>query len=239
MNLLLLRDRDFVRAGVARVEDERVRHVAKILEKQVGDELKVGILGGGVGRGQILAISKNRLDVEVHLDGDPPARLAVDLVLALPRPKFVGRILQAAASFGVESVTLLQTARVQKSYWQSSVLEPDRIDRHLRLGLEQAADTVPPEIELRHDFRRFVESELPERLANRPGLVAHGEAPTAFPRQVPLPGTLIVGPEGGFLPHEIESLVAAGATTASLGSRILRVEVALAVCLSRCLPDAT
>ncbi len=118
------------------------------------------------------------------------------------------------------------------------MLEPGRIERHLRLGLEQAGDTVPPEVELRRDFRRFVERELPQRLSNRPGLVAHGEAATPFPRRVPVPRTLIVGPERGFLAKEIESLEVAGARTASLGSRILRVEVAVAACLSRCLPDA-
>ena len=116
MNLLLLTDRDFVREGVARIEDERVRHVAKLLGKQVGDELEVGVLGGGVGRGQILLTTNDRLEIEVHIEADPPPRLEVDMVLALPRPKFLGRILQAAASFGVESITLLQTARVQKSY---------------------------------------------------------------------------------------------------------------------------
>ncbi|MEE8218222.1 MAG: hypothetical protein V3S03_04585 [Vicinamibacteria bacterium] len=84
MNLLLLCDRDFVREGVAWVEDEPVRHVGKLLGKTVGDELKVGLLGGGVGRGRVLTLTRDRLDLEVHLEDDPPPRLAVDLVLALP-----------------------------------------------------------------------------------------------------------------------------------------------------------
>ena len=87
------------------------------------------------------------------------------------------------------------------------------------------------------DGRSDVDGELPERLSDRPGLVAHGEAKEPFPRQVSLPRTLIVGPEGGFLDTEIEKLEGAGASTASLGPRILRVEVAVAACLSRCLPD--
>ena len=37
---------------------------------------------------------------------------------------------------------------------------------------------------------------------------------------------LLVGPEGGWDPQEIEQLKAAGAVTAGLGSRILRTETA-------------
>ena len=42
--------------------------------------------------------------------------------------------------------------------------------------------------------------------------------------EVPAPGRLVIGPEGGFTPDEVEAAVAAGATVASLGPRILRSE---------------
>jgi len=45
--------------------------------------------------------------------------------------------------------------------------------------------------------------------------------------------TLTIGPEGGFIPYEIEKLNAAGCKTVNIGERILRVETAVPVLLSK------
>ena len=235
MNLLLLGEEDLAAGNVARVEGDRVRHVRKVLKKTVGDDLRVGVVNGRIGSGRILRLDESNLEIEVRLDSDPPPSLGVDLVVALPRPKFVGRIVQAIASMGVDRLTFLQTKRVQKSYWQSSVLDPASIDRHLRLGLEQGAATALPLVEMRKRFRDFVDDELKARLGERPGLLADTSGSLPFPRRVSPPHTLIVGPEGGLLGDEIAAFREAGVVVASLGRRLLKVEVAIAVCLSRCL----
>ncbi|MGH8310922.1 MAG: RsmE family RNA methyltransferase, partial [Steroidobacteraceae bacterium] len=49
--------------------------------------------------------------------------------------------------------------------------------------------------------------------------------------------TLVIGPEGGFLPDELERLDAAGATRVGLGARVLRVETAVVALLARLAPD--
>ena len=163
MNLLLLEDSDFDPAagpGVrAVVRGERLRHVRKVLRAKVGDTLEVGRLGGGIGRGRIVELDRERLVLEPGpLDRTPPPPLPVTLVLALPRPKFVGRILQAAAAMGVKRILLVQTARVEKSYWRSSVMRPESLRRHLMLGLAQARDTVLPEIECLSGRRELIET---------------------------------------------------------------------------------
>ena len=163
MNLLLLEDSDFDPAagpGVrAVVRGERLRHVRKVLRAKVGDTLEVGRLGGGIGRGRIAELDRERVVLEPGpLDRKPPPPLPVTLVLALPRPKFVGRILQAAAAMGVKRILLVQTARVEKSYWRSSVMRPESLRRHLMLGLAQARDTVLPEIECLSGRRELIET---------------------------------------------------------------------------------
>ena len=236
MNLLLFSAQDLDGERLV-LRDDRVRHIRKVLRKDIGDEIRVGAIDGLVGTGRIVHLDDDRAELTVRLDTESPPTLGVDLVLALPRPKFVGRILQAVASMGVDRLTLLQTARVQKSYWQSSVVDPGSIMRHLRLGLEQGAATTLPIVEIRKEFRSFVEEELAPRLEHSPGLLADGSGREAFPRQVVGPHTLIVGPEGGFVDDDLAALTEAGARVVSLGRRILKVEVAVAVCLSRCLPS--
>ena len=94
------------------------------------------------------------------LDRQPPPRPGVDLVLAVPRPKALRRILAAAASLGVDRLVLLAAARVEKSYLASPVLRPERLRKHLLDGLEQAQDTVLPEVHLEPRFRPFIEDRM-------------------------------------------------------------------------------
>ena len=49
--------------------------------------------------------------------------------------------------------------------------------------------------------------------------------------------TVAIGPEGGFIPYEIEKLSECGFQSFSLGPRILRVETAVPVILSRLMPS--
>ena len=238
MNLLLLVDEDLDRgAGAARravVGGERLRHVRKVLRAAVGDTLEVGRLGGGIGPGRIVELNRERVVLELGpLDGEPPSPLPVTLVLALPRPKFVGRILQAAAAMGVKRILIVHTARVEKSYWQSSVMRPEALRRHLMLGLAQARDTVLPEIECLTGPRDLTEA-LPGLLRRHDEvLVADAAGAEPCPLGVDGPTALLVGPEGGFLEEELDRFTAAGARTVSLGPRPLRVEHAVVALLSR------
>lgn len=238
MNLLLLEDADFDRtAGSgarAVVTGERLKHVRKVLRAKVGDTLEVGRLGGGMGRGRIVDVSRERVVLELGpLDREPPAPLPVTLVLALPRPKFVGRILQAAAAMGVKRILLVHTARVEKSYWQSSVMQPESLRRHLMLGLAQARDTVLPEIECLRGPRDLADA-LPGLVQDHEQvLVADAVGAEPCPLGVDVPTALLVGPEGGFLDGELALYRHAGATVVNLGPRALRVEHAVVALLSR------
>ncbi|MCY3972048.1 MAG: RsmE family RNA methyltransferase [Acidobacteria bacterium] len=238
MNLLLLEDADFDQtAGSgtrAVVSGERLKHVRKVLRAEVGDTLEVGRLSGGVGRGRIVELSRECVVLELGpLDLEPPPPLRVTLVLALPRPKFVGRILQASAAMGVKRILLIHTARVEKSYWQSSLMRPEALRRHLMLGLAQARDTVLPEIECLRGPRDLTEA-LPGLVQDHEQvLVADAAGDEPCPLGVDGLTALLVGPEGGLLDEELASWGHAGATVVSLGRRALRVEHAVVALLSR------
>lgn len=238
MNLILLTPADFPdgpASGLATVSDRRLQHVLAVHRAQPGDRLRVGLAGGLLGEGEVLRLDDQRLDLRVHLDSPPPAKQPIILLLALPRPKMLKRIVQMVTTLGVEELVLLNSYRVEKSFWQSPWLRPEALAEQVVLGLEQARDTVAPRLTLAPRFKPFVEDELPARLRGRTGLLAHPGQGGPFPTGPVGPAVLAIGPEGGFIPYEVQQLQAAGFRACDLGSRILRVDTAVAVTLGRLL----
>lgn len=233
MNLLLLEDADFVGADRVILRDRRLRHLQEVHRAAAGDCLRVGHLGQAMGKGRLLRLDAGAAELQVTFDREPPAKLPLTLLLALPRPKMLRRVLQTVAAMGVPRLVLLNSYRVEKSFWQTPFLEPAAIREQLILGLEQARDTVLPEVLIEKRFKPFVEDRLPQLAAGTLGLLGHpGDFPPC-PRAVERPVTLAIGPEGGWIPYEVDKLQAAGLAPVQLGERILRVETAVTALLAR------
>jgi RsmE family RNA methyltransferase len=229
VNLVLLEPRELRADGTARVEGRRAAHVAGVLGAAPGDRIQVGVVGGRMGGAEVIGVAPSAVTLRPELDRDPPPPAPVSLLLALPRPKILRRVLQASAAMGVKRLVLLGSWRVEKSYWGSPHLAPDAIREELLLGLEQGRDTVLPEVTLRRLFKPFVEDELAATFPEPARLLAHpaGAPPLealspAGPRAV-----LAVGPEGGFTAFEAEELRRRGFEAFSLGPRVLRVDAAV------------
>ena len=234
MNLLLLDDADFVAEDRALLRGRRLKHLHEVHQAESGDRLRVGRLGGLMGQGTLLRLTAEEAELQVSLDTPPPAKLPLTLLLALPRPKMLKRVLQTIAAMGVPRLVLVNSYRVEKSFWQTPFLEPEAIREQLILGLEQARDTLLPEVSIEKRFKPFVEDRLPTLAAGSLGLVGHpGEHPPC-PRAVSGPVTLAIGPEGGWIPYEVDLLrETAGLQPVQLGERILRVETAVPALLAR------
>ena len=232
MNLILLFADDFVAPDRVQLRGRRLAHVTGVHRAAVGDSLVVGLAGGRIGAGVVTRLD-DVLELQVTLDRDPPPPLPLTLVLALPRPKVLNRVIASATSLGVKRIFLINAWRVEKSYWKSPRLSEENLQLQCVLGLEQARDTVLPAIETRRLFRPFVEDELPAIAGESLSLVAHPIATNPCPRAVTRPLTLAIGPEGGFIEQEIESLRRIGFEPVSLGDRVLRVETAVAALIAR------
>ena len=233
MNLLLLEANDFVSDDIVELSDRRYEHIVKILKLSVGGTIKTGIINGNTGTGTILATHQTGLRLKVELSIKPERQLPLTVILALPRPKMLKRILQNCASLGVASLYLINSYRVEKSYWQSPCLDEKAIRKHILLGLEQAGATTLPQVILRKRFKPFVEDELERVAEGTVCLVAHPDCNEPAPVSLNKPATLAIGPEGGFIPYEIDKLVEYGFTSVSLGKRILKVETAVTALVSR------
>jgi RsmE family RNA methyltransferase len=237
MNLLLLRQGDWIDADRVLLRDRRAGHIRTVLQAEVGDSLRVGLLGGLCGQGLVEAVEPDGVRLRVVLTDPPPPRHRFDIVLALPRPKTLRRILRQCAEFGIANLHLLHSARVEKSYWQSPLLQPAALEEALLAGLERSRDTIAPQVHLHRRFRPFVEDQLSGICAGRPCWLAHMDAPLALAEAPPVPAVVMIGPEGGFVPFEIQLAEAVSARRVCLGPRTLSVDTALVTVLAQASTD--
>ena len=233
MNLLVLTEADLVDESRALLTGRRLQHVREVHRAALGQSLAVGLLGGAMGRGVVRRLDEEALELELTLTEPPPPKLPLTLVLALPRPKVLNRVLAAATSLGVARIYLVNAWKVEKSYWKSPRMGEANLLLQRLLGLEQAKDTVLPELHLRRLLRPFAEDELPGILRGTLPLLAHPGAPGLCPRAAAEPVTLVIGPEGGFIDAEVDMLCRSGCRAVHVGERILRVETAVAALLGR------
>ena len=228
MNLLLLEPGELAPDGQARLAGRRARHACEVLRCRPGDRLTVGLLGGAMGQAEVLAASADELLLRAALNRPPPPPSPVALVLALPRPKILRKVLQAVAAMGVKRLALLGSYRVEKSYWSSPHLEPAAIRGELLLGLEQGKDTALPVVTLHRFFKPFVEDDLDAAFPGARLLADPGAAGPVESLPAPAGGVAVaVGPEGGWTPYEAAELERRGFAPFSLGPRPLRVDQAV------------
>lgn len=228
MNIILIFSEDFADAdSIVRLKGRRMQHIKDVHKAREGDCLEVGLAGGKTGKGMITAIKKDFIEIKTDFTSEPPEPLPVNLLLALPRPKVLSRVIQAAVTIGIKKIWLINAFRVEKSYWQSPRLEKQNLTDRQTEGLEQAKDTLFPEIHIKKLFRPFVEDELPEIIKGTEPIVAHPGTATPVSRFAGKPVTIAIGPEGGFIPYEVEKLIECGFTPVTTGQRILRVETVI------------
>lgn len=229
MNILLLPELDNEQASFSITDLSQIKHVQQVLELKAGDSLKVGSLHGKLGTAVIEAVSDTQLKLgSLNLDTMPPSKLDLTVVLALPRPKVLRRLIMDMTAIGVAEIILVNSYRTDKSYWQSPMLS--RIDEFVTEGLQQGVDTIAPSIQLKKRFKPFVEDELSLWAEDRSLVVAHPYSPLSFNayiEQSGLPQVLCIGAEGGWIDYEVGLLQDNGCQPVNIGSRILRTEAAV------------
>lgn len=238
MNLILLQAEDFIGGDRVEFDDDRARHIHQVLQPELGDRLRCGLLGGLIGDGEVIQLQP-RVQLRVSLNTPAPAKLPLTLLLALPRPKAARRIIRSATELGVAEIIVLNSYRVEKSYWQSPLVDGAHLQAAMLEGLEQCGDTVLPRLSRARLFKPFVEDQLPALLSQRRGFLAHPYAHASLADLAPDPqqqSLLVIGPEGGFIPYEVEKLAEAGCQGFSLGPRILKVETAVPALIAKLFP---
>lgn len=260
MNLLLVEPHEVGDGGRVLLEGRRAEHLRKVLKVAPGDRVRAGVVAseasaGRRGMARVVAVAPGRAELVLEdlvfedrmLEGEASAdrrtRPAVDLIVGMPRPQVLHRVLQTASTMGVRRLDLVAAWRVEKSFFQSPSATPRQIRRQLLLGAEQGLRTRLPSVALHHRFVSFVEGlSAAAVLALEPlDLLAHVGAERAIEDVVSgrvagvtdRPVRLAIGPEGGWIDREVETFRTAGFEPVDLGPWVLRVEFAVAAALAQ------
>lgn len=238
MNCILLPAANFSLPHAQINDPAQITHIHKILGAKVGDSLKIGQLGGNFGSAIIEEMTADNIQLcDIQLPHMPPAKLDVTVILALPRPKVLRRLIMDMTALGVRDIVLINSYRTQKSYWQSPLFA--RLDEFVLEGLQQGVDTIAPRISLQKRFKPFVEDTLASLITGH-AIVAHPYSEHSllqYIQQLPpssapsLPTVVCIGAEGGWIDYEIELLAAHGCQAVNIGRRVLRTEAAVNVIL--------
>jgi len=229
VNLLLVEETEIDPQGTVAISDHRARHLLDVLKVTPEQTVRVGLVGGGIGSARIVSVADGTVTLSCAFD-QTPDRPAVDLLVALPRPKVLRRLWAQFAALGVWRIILTNASRVERDYFDTHLLD-EAVYRPLLLeGLQQARDTLVPEVSIHRLFRVLVEDELPALGINAQRLVADPSSDGTIGNAV-LNGQigrvlLAIGPEGGWNQFELDLLRSHGFRSVGLGPRTLRSDTA-------------
>ena len=250
MNRILF-ESDEIKDGVVTFGDVRAEHVLNVLHGEVGQVLKTGEIDGKIGTSEIAEIRRTgegpRISVRCNHTEDS-LRPWADLILAPPRPRVMKRLLPQLAALGVGRIFLVGAKKVEKDFWGATLLKSENYRPLLVDGLMQAGTSVLPTLEIRRNFRKFMNEELDALFPASTRIVAHPYGAEEDVRRktkdspsspIPDPPSLLlaIGPEGGWTEEEVALLEAHGFARYSLGPRILRTDTATVALLAQLMQE--
>lgn len=236
MNLILFSPPEVADNNTVAVDDGRALHMRTVLRARPGQVFEVGIIDGPRGLGTILSVDGGRVTLECRFESTLPPVPAVDLLLALPRPKVMKRLWAQLAAIGVGRILLVNAARVERHYFDTHVLGEDCYRPLLVEGLQQARDTRLPVVTIHRRLKVLVEDELSGQEDQRQRLLADPVARDSVRSVLETSRAerclLAVGPEGGWTDFERELLQAHRFRPVGMRPRTLRSDTACVALLT-------
>lgn len=237
MNLLLIEPRE-IDGERARITGDRARHAREVLGVAAGRRLRVGVVDGPLGEAEVTAVTSEGIELSLSLEATAPPRPRLDVVVAIPRPKTLAKLLPEIVSMGVDRLVLIRTWKVEKPYLESALLTPEGQQPLVRAGSMQGRLTHTPQIVVEPLFRPWIEDRAPALFADTPvRWVMHPHAARTTAQVGSLDpqarAVIAIGPEAGFVDFEVERFVAAGFEAVTMGPRPLRVETAVVAAIAQ------
>lgn len=245
MNIILFSEKD--RKGESFVfeqGDERYSHITKVLKLKTGDSFKAGIINSELGMAHIKEMKKDKIIFDFVANARPSPLHPLHLILGIPRPIQLKRLLKDVATMGVSSIHLVGTVLGEKSYITSSLIANNEIGKHLIEGVAQAGSTLIPS---HHIYSSLYVALEQNAILGKNELKAHNVRRLLFDVEnanaketLPLDSVfakdeefvLAIGSERGWVKSERELFKKQSFSTVTLGNRIMRCETATIAAIS-------
>ncbi len=201
--------------------DEEFRKFHSVLRLGTGDE--VALLPGDGRLVRCRLEGRSAVPVQT-LHPQTEAPFPVTLALGLPKPEKLEESVRMATELGVAGVVVFPSDRTVVR-WEPAklVAKLDRLRKIAREAAEVSFRTRLPVVEsvagLGAVLERWPEALVLSEVEGVGPRLGRAEGPT----------TLIVGPEGGWSPREVDKI---GSRAVTLGPRVLRVDTAVAAACS-------
>lgn len=237
MNLILIEPGELRSTGDVTLSGPRAAHLLDVLKLRVNDHVRVGVVDGARGTATVVRIDAERtIALACAFEPGIPSPPAVDLLLALPRPKVMRRLWAQLAALGVGRILLTSAERVERNYFDTHVLSPSVYRPLLLEGLQQARDTRVPLVTIHRQLKVLVEDDLNVLSTAERRILADPDARTPVPAVMAAQKSgrvlLAIGPEGGWNGFETRLLMSNGFQPAGMGPRTLRTDTACVALLA-------
>ena len=215
-------------------KDERYSHIKSILHLKEKDSFKCGIINGKEGRGVIEEINEMRILFSFIEVAFPAKLYPINLIVGIPRPIQLKRLLKDIATMGVSSIHLVGTMLGEKSYMDSTLIEEKKIEKYLIEGASQAGSTLLPTYAIYSSIYQFFKNtSLKEDDTKIIFDINYKNIPSASSENIKYNSIwLAFGSERGWSEKEREMFYKQKFNFITLGKRILRTETATIAGLS-------
>jgi 16S rRNA (uracil1498-N3)-methyltransferase len=210
------------------LEGDAANHIAKVLRARVGDTLTLFDGRGGEYNARITEFKGARVIAQIgeHRPIERESRLAIALLQGIARGDRMDTIVQKATELGVTRIVPVMTERSVVKIVRDSAHRKHAHWRAIAIAAcEQCGRNRLPEVAQPQTLADAVRASTLTsrlRLMLSPGASATLLAAATDATSI----ALLIGPEGGLTPLEVEIAGRAGFSACSVGPRILRTETA-------------
>jgi len=226
-----------VNGDLVRIIGADLHHLRSVLRKEIGDSLLIGI-NDRTYNGVIVSSEPEQMLVSLvsSATASTESTLTIQLCQAIAKGDKMDLIIQKAVELGVnEIVPFVSQHTVVKLDADKRVQKQSRWQKIAEEAAKQCKRDRIPQVRVPVDYNDLL-TQLQNPHSEHLILMAYERASEHGLKQLagkqPQRVSIIIGPEGGFAPHEVESVAMIGGEIIKLGNRILRTETAAIAVLS-------
>lgn len=218
--------------GMATLPADEAKHALKVLRLKIGDAVCAMDGAGRRWRGEIVAAEGG---VSVRLIGELPGNespLRLTVYEGVPKADKLDFIAQKLTELGASALTPVCMERcVVRLDARDGEKRRERLEKIAREAAKQCGRGMPLRVDTPMYWRQALERMARHELLLIPWEDAAGRRVKDVFSAMPTARDIgiVIGPEGGMSPAEVDGMIAIGGQTVTFGPRILRTETAAVV----------